>query len=206
MAATLRFLTPSSFQENRLFVGKLPSVFENENVKLKSSRQIYAGALTFDFSLGEYQFRNESDVSFPLRLQEIASNRKSSTVLDLLADLFSLDLSRCGQLWNSWLNKVNQLYFRMLEDELNGFDHLKTLNRVIEEFHWINESEVREIVTQVVNDTPVIDVHTHLFPQSHGNLLLFGIDELLTYHYLVAEYFMTAPLSIIPEGNLNFFL
>ena len=167
MAATLRFLTPSSFQENRLFVGKLPSVFENENVKLKSSRQIYAGALTFDFSLGEYQFRNESDVSFPLRLQEIASNRKSSTVLDLLADLFS---------------------------------------RVIEEFHWINESEVREIVTQVVNDTPVIDVHTHLFPQSHGNLLLFGIDELLTYHYLVAEYFMTAPLSIIPEGNLNFFL
>jgi hypothetical protein len=29
----------------------------------------------------------------------------------------------------------------------------------------------------------VIDVHTHLFPPSHGDLMLWGIDALLTYHY-----------------------
>ena len=33
----------------------------------------------------------------------------------------------------------------------------------------------------------VIDLHTHLFPPSHGDLMLY-IDELLTYHYLVSEF------------------
>ena len=32
----------------------------------------------------------------------------------------------------------------------------------------------------------VVDVHTHLFPPSHRDLFLYGIDELLTYHYLIA--------------------
>jgi len=39
-------------------------------------------------------------------------------------------------------------------------------------------------------------VHTHLLPPEHGKLMLWGIDELLTYHYLVAEFFQTAPLSL----------
>lgn len=39
----------------------------------------------------------------------------------------------------------------------------------------------------------VVDLHTHLFPPSHGRLMLWGIDELLTYHYLIAEFFQTAP-------------
>ncbi|KAG7340168.1 hypothetical protein IV203_037250 [Nitzschia inconspicua] len=46
----------------------------------------------------------------------------------------------------------------------------------------------------------VIDLHTHLLPPSHGALCLWGIDEILTYHYLVAEYFMTVPASITPES------
>jgi hypothetical protein len=66
--------------------------------------------------------------------------------------------------------------------------------------HWLSAGEVRDTVTKIVNRTPAIDVHTHLFPQSHGDLLLCGIDELLTYHYLVAEYFMTAPLNVTPPG------
>ncbi|MBI1367546.1 MAG: glucuronate isomerase [Planctomycetes bacterium] len=44
---------------------------------------------------------------------------------------------------------------------------------------------------------PIIDLHTHLYPPSFGSpstgdptgLMLFGIDQLLTYHYLVAELF-----------------
>jgi len=47
------------------------------------------------------------------------------------------------------------------------------------------ESQVR----QVVESTPVFDIHTHLFPPSFGNLSLWGIDQLLTYHYLIAEVF-----------------
>lgn len=46
----------------------------------------------------------------------------------------------------------------------------------------------------------VIDLHTHILPPTHGSLYLWGIDELLTYHYLVAEYFITAASSVTPES------
>lgn len=45
------------------------------------------------------------------------------------------------------------------------------------------ESEIRDIV----NRTQVVDMHTHLFAPDFGDLMLAGVDELLTYHYLVAE-------------------
>lgn len=51
----------------------------------------------------------------------------------------------------------------------------------------IKNSELNEIIEKVVNETSIVDVHTHLFNTSFGSLLLWGIDELLTYHYLVAE-------------------
>ena len=38
-------------------------------------------------------------------------------------------------------------------------------------------------------------MHTHLLPPAHGSLLLYGVDQLLTYHYLVAELFMVLPLE-----------
>lgn len=50
-------------------------------------------------------------------------------------------------------------------------------------------SAVRELVADVVNATPVFDIHTHLYDAAFGELLLWGIDDLLTYHYLVAESF-----------------
>ena len=37
-----------------------------------------------------------------------------------------------------------------------------------------------------------MDIHTHLYEAAFGELLLWGIDELLIYHYLVAE---VVPLS-----------
>ncbi len=49
--------------------------------------------------------------------------------------------------------------------------------------------ELRAEVELAVNSTPVMDVHTHLFPAEFNELCLSGIDELLTYHYLVAEMF-----------------
>mmetsp|Transcript_21128 Transcript_21128/g.41839 ORF Transcript_21128/g.41839 Transcript_21128/m.41839 type:complete len:1121 (+) Transcript_21128:71-3433(+) len=64
----------------------------------------------------------------------------------------------------------------------------------------VNESDIRSIVFSEVSSAHVIDLHTHLLPPSHGALCLWGIDELLTYHYLVAEYFMTAPADVTPQG------
>lgn len=53
-------------------------------------------------------------------------------------------------------------------------------------------AELRAEVELVVNAAPVMDVHTHLFPPEFNELCLFGIDELLTYHYLTAETFRSA--------------
>ena len=44
-------------------------------------------------------------------------------------------------------------------------------------------------VEEVVLETPVIDIHTHLYEPTFKELLLWGIDELLIYHYLIAETF-----------------
>jgi hypothetical protein len=52
--------------------------------------------------------------------------------------------------------------------------------------------ELRAEVESVVSSTPVVDAHTHLFPPAFSELCLWGIDELLTYHYLTAETFRTA--------------
>eukprot|EP00931_Biecheleriopsis_adriatica_P051174 TRINITY_DN29655_c0_g2_i1.p1 TRINITY_DN29655_c0_g2~~TRINITY_DN29655_c0_g2_i1.p1 ORF type:complete len:456 (+),score=104.53 TRINITY_DN29655_c0_g2_i1:39-1370(+) len=59
---------------------------------------------------------------------------------------------------------------------------------------------VAAAVQAEVQNVEVIDVHTHLLPASHGKLMLWGIDELLTYHYLVSEYFMVAPAEVTHES------
>lgn len=54
-------------------------------------------------------------------------------------------------------------------------------------------SDVSALVRKLMKRVPVTDVHTHLFDPSLGSMLLWGIDELLTYHYLVAELFRARP-------------
>ncbi len=51
----------------------------------------------------------------------------------------------------------------------------------------LDGKQLRREVTEVVKTCPVIDVHTHLLAPEFGEMSLFGIDELLTYHYLIAE-------------------
>lgn len=57
--------------------------------------------------------------------------------------------------------------------------------------------ELRRQVEEVVASAPVIDMHTHLFAPQFGRLNLWGVDELLTYHYLVAELFRSS--DVTPE-------
>jgi len=56
---------------------------------------------------------------------------------------------------------------------------------------------LQKTVAQVFARTPVTDIHTHLFDPAMGPLLLWGIDELLTYHYLVAEVLRARPETSI---------
>ena len=46
---------------------------------------------------------------------------------------------------------------------------------------------IRLMVAKAIADQKITDIHTHLYAPSFGEILLWGIDELLTYHYLVAE-------------------
>src|SRR3954462_3261741 len=48
-------------------------------------------------------------------------------------------------------------------------------------------ADVSAWVDDAVMSAPVYDLHTHLYPPAFGPLMLWGIDELLTYHYLIAE-------------------
>jgi hypothetical protein len=50
-------------------------------------------------------------------------------------------------------------------------------------------ASLRGLVREIVDTTPVFDIHTHLYDRPFGELLLYGVDELLTYHYLIAEAF-----------------
>src|SRR5882724_7622031 len=61
----------------------------------------------------------------------------------------------------------------------------------------LTADQIQSTVEEVLATTSFIDVHTHLFPPSFGGLGLWGIDELLTYHYLEAELFRSS--SITPE-------
>lgn len=64
----------------------------------------------------------------------------------------------------------------------------------------LSETDVGAVVSREVGSVRAIDVHTHLLPPTHGGLMLFGIDHLLTYHYLIAETFMVLPAESDEDG------
>ena len=61
-------------------------------------------------------------------------------------------------------------------------------------FRTGDETALRSAVNDIVAHTPVTDIHTHLYAPAFGPLLLWGIDEVLTYHYLIAEFFRASDM------------
>jgi len=59
----------------------------------------------------------------------------------------------------------------------------------------VANDQINSVVEEVLTATPFIDIHTHLFAPAFGKLGLWGIDELLTYHYLEAEFFRSSNTS-----------
>jgi hypothetical protein len=75
----------------------------------------------------------------------------------------------------------------------------------------LEASRVNEVVADVLAKQPVLDLHTHVYSPGFGTpvgnrsgevdpkgLLLWGIDELVTYHYLIAEVYRIVPASVLP--------
>lgn len=72
-------------------------------------------------------------------------------------------------------------------------------------------ADISSVVTAALAEQPIIDMHTHTFPATFGTpvtnatgktdpqgLMLWGIDELVTYHYLVAEVYRVVPATKLP--------
>src|SRR3954467_9892710 len=70
---------------------------------------------------------------------------------------------------------------------------------------------IPQAVSRIPADQPVRDMHTHLYPPTFGTpvpnatgrtdpagLMLWGVDELVTYHYLVAEVYRVVPATTLP--------
>jgi len=53
----------------------------------------------------------------------------------------------------------------------------------------VTAQDLRGTIDRSMDRAKITDIHTHLYAPCFGDLLSWGIDELLTYHYLIAEFF-----------------
>ncbi len=61
---------------------------------------------------------------------------------------------------------------------------------------FLAAAQIPTVVQDALASIPFIDIHTHLFTPGFGKLSLWGIDELLTYHYLEAEFFRSSRMTL----------
>lgn len=62
--------------------------------------------------------------------------------------------------------------------------------------------QLKNVLARELDQVKITDVHTHLFSADFGQMLLWGIDEVLTYHYLIAEYFRYSQMAYGDFFNL----
>lgn len=68
----------------------------------------------------------------------------------------------------------------------------------------IDRKQIFSLVTDALDKQPITDLHTHCYTPkfgaspNQGGMLLWGIDELVTYHYLVAEVYRIVPDTQLP--------
>jgi hypothetical protein len=78
--------------------------------------------------------------------------------------------------------------------EATPFGQIDSSNRP-DAANILGADQIESTVKDVLDSAQSIDVHTHLYPPGFGRLGLWGIDELLTYHYLEAEFFRFSAMS-----------
>jgi hypothetical protein len=76
-------------------------------------------------------------------------------------------------------------------------------NEVSRDGNLHSEVQILSAVEKTLAAAEFIDIHTHLYPPSFGKLGLWGIDELLTYHYLEAEFFRYSATTPAEYWNLS---
>ncbi|CAH0482805.1 unnamed protein product [Peronospora belbahrii] len=209
-AVILRYLTPTQ------------EAFKREDGSdLDIFTWVYANGLSANVSTGRYEFLDgekgstakilwrasqqvlgaskSSSQDFPKSARAESSSEISSgvgvAVASILSSVEGFDLT--NDAYASFAADVAALYQRLVSGKQTA---LETLSDVLRNHHTSEYLATKEDVVTFVRETvanvQIIDVHTHLFPPSHGKLMLWGINELLTYHYLVAEFLQTAPMQV----------
>ena len=51
----------------------------------------------------------------------------------------------------------------------------------------LSNDNISKMLLNIINSTPIFDLHTHLFPPKHEVYFLLVFKNLLNYHYLIAE-------------------
>ncbi len=57
-----------------------------------------------------------------------------------------------------------------------------------------NAKALKGALDRAIREVGITDVHTHLYAPCFRELQCWGIDELLTYHYLIAEFFRVSEM------------
>lgn len=198
IAAMLRYLTPSDTkyectERGKVFHGKLDKHGNKDGWE-------YCTGLFARPSEGYYEFRDPND-AIPLLLQDIGTNKitpslYAARIISCLCLVKDFDMQQ--PIFQDLASKVSTIYTQMIDkrDVMGVLNDLLVSNKC---HSWLSIKDIASTVREEIENVEIIDVHTHLFPPSHGDLMLWGIDELLTYHYLVAEYFISAPSNMTPE-------
>ncbi|CAI5717022.1 unnamed protein product [Peronospora effusa] len=205
-----------------IFVGAMDSIQDSTPMYSTTEKAwVYANGLSANVSTGKYEFLDgekgdtarilwrasqqviraskSSSHDFPKSARAESSSEVSSgvgvAVASILSSVEGFDLT--NDAYASFAADVAALYQRLVSGKQTA---LETLDDVLRNHHTseylATKEEVATSVRQAVASVQIIDVHTHLFPPSHGKLMLWGINELLTYHYLVAEFLQTASVQV----------
>ncbi|KAG5179110.1 hypothetical protein JKP88DRAFT_168080 [Tribonema minus] len=211
VAALLRFITPSQPAPRPGVGAALMDAARPPSTAVLE----YTPGLTVDFGSGAYEFvlsagaerlahacheqRRAQQLQQRQQAQPAAALDSAATALDaVLRCLEEQGLDMASPLARPAAQRVCAVYTRLVQ----GSSALELLEELVGDAGggegggaggvYLGAGEVGEVARAEVERVEVIDLHTHLLPPSHAPLMLWGIDDMLTYHYLVAEYFMTA--------------
>ncbi|KAI9908071.1 hypothetical protein PsorP6_003533 [Peronosclerospora sorghi] len=198
-ALTLRYLTPSHADVKRespqetIFVGQIEPISDTTSIidSLTDETWDYVPGLTANLSTGKYEFddgehgriarilwRASQDVQQASKSSSDALPKsplaEASSRLGILSSVDAFDLTK--QVYALFAADVAALYHRLVSGKKTAIETLQDVLR---------NHQTSEHVATKDEAVEITDVHTHLFPPSHGNLMLCGVNELLTYHYPV---------------------
>ncbi|KAL8003253.1 putative 6-phosphogluconate dehydrogenase-like domain superfamily, metal-dependent hydrolase [Plasmopara halstedii] len=212
---------------SEIFVGAMDNIQDRLPIYSTTEKTwVYANGLSANISTGKYEFmdgekghtaktlwktsqkifsagRSGSNKSSESASSDSCSEVSSGVgvaIASVLSFVKGFDLT--NDVYASFATDVAALYQRIVSGKRAALETLDDILRNHNASEYLaTRKEVAIFVREAVARVQIIDVHTHLFPPSHGKLMLWGINELLTYHYLVAEFLQTSQLQV-EEFNL----